>query len=62
MKANKRFQNQSPEFWANVRAISESVGYTRKNAGGVCVPSLDEMKKAMTDRNLIFVALSTHLT
>jgi len=62
MKANKRFQNQTPEFWANVRAISESVGYTRRNTREICVPSLDEMKKAMTDRNLVFVALSTHLT
>ena len=54
MKANKRFQNQSPEFWANVRAISESVGYTRRNAEDVCVPSVDEMKKAMADRGLVF--------
>lgn len=55
MKPDRRFINQPMHFWANVRSISEAVGYTsRKRAtrGQVKVPLLEEMEKALQDRNL----------
>jgi hypothetical protein len=51
MKANERFLKQDKSFWANVRTISELVGYTRRGAkrgeaGQVKVPTFPEVKKA----------------
>ncbi len=38
MRADGRFLNQPPEFWANVRTIGQEVGYTER--GRIKVPSL----------------------
>ena len=35
-------------FWANVRSISQEVGYTVRGRGIVKIPSLDEMCRAMS--------------
>lgn len=51
MKPDERFLNKPKNFWANVRTISEQVGYTKKGkkkgAGQICVPSLPQMKEAL---------------
>ena len=52
MKADKRFVNLPLDFWANVRAVSESIGYTRKKASTILEPSLEDIKKAMKKRGL----------
>ena len=57
MRADHRFRNQSMPFWANVRSISQEVGYTVRGRGIVKTPSLDEMCRAMTRIGLS----STHL-
>lgn len=44
-------------FWANVRSISQEVGYTVRGRGIVKIPSLDEMCRAMSSIGLS----STHL-
>ena len=44
-------------FWANVRSISQQVGYTVRGRGIVKIPSLDEMCRAMSRIGLS----STHL-
>ena len=44
-------------FWANVRSISQQVGYTVRGQGIVKIPSLDEMCRAMSRIGLS----STHL-
>ena len=43
MRAYPRFRNQPMSFWANVRSISQEVGYTVRGRGIVRVPSLQEM-------------------
>lgn len=57
MRADLRFQNQSKSLWANVRSISQEVGYTVRGRGIVKIPSLEEMCRAMTGIGLS----STHL-
>lgn len=55
MKPNRRFSNQSLQFWANVRGISETVGYTSRKKttrGQVKIPMLDEILEALKARNL----------
>jgi len=55
MKPNPRFLHQSLKFWANVRSVSEKVGYTsRKKAtqGQVKTLTLDELLKALKALNL----------
>jgi hypothetical protein len=37
MRPDKRFLKQDPAFWANVRAISETAGYTKRGEGVVKV-------------------------
>lgn len=45
MKADDRFLNQPKEFWANVRTISQEVGYTERSANSIKVPSLNAIRK-----------------
>jgi hypothetical protein len=47
VKPAPRFLKQPKLFWANVRAISEQVGYTARGEGVVKVPTLDEMVLAL---------------
>lgn len=44
MRADPRFQRQSPEFWANVRTISQEVGYTLRGSATIRVPTLREVR------------------
>ncbi len=50
MKANPIFLNQPKSFWANVRSLSEQLGYTK--GGQVTVPTIIEMKAALEALNL----------
>lgn len=56
MKPDERFLNKSKNFWANVRTISEQVGYTKKGknkeTSQICVPSLPQMKEVLEALNL----------
>ena len=54
MKPDTRFSSQNPAFWANVRAISETVGYTDRQTKSIYVPNQDDLKTAMAKRNLQF--------
>lgn len=47
MKADRRFLLQPMEFWANVRTISETVGYTSRRTGQVKRPTFDDMQQAL---------------
>jgi hypothetical protein len=39
MQANPRFSNLSPSFWANVRTISQAIGYTDRRTSSIRVPT-----------------------
>lgn len=45
MKADTRFLSQPKEFWANVRTISQEVGYTERGANSIKIPSLNAIRK-----------------
>ncbi len=45
MKADTRFLAQPKEFWANVRTISQEVGYTERGADSIKIPSLNAIRK-----------------
>ena len=47
MKPDERFLKQPKHFWANVRSISQQLGYTGKRTGQVKVPAFEEMKVAL---------------
>ena len=47
MKANTRFSGLDPVFWANVRSISETLGYTERRTKMIRVYLLDNMIEAM---------------
>lgn len=44
MKANPRFLTQPKEFWANVRTISQEVGYTERGTNSIKIPSLKAIR------------------
>lgn len=46
MKPVPRFLNQAPHFWANVRSISQTLGYTSRGTRQIKVPTADEMMRA----------------
>ena len=52
MERNREFVGLPLSFWANVRAISETVGYTARDKGTIKIPDLGEMTRAMEDRDL----------
>lgn len=45
MKADARFLTQPKEFWANVRTISQEVGYTERGANSIRIPSLNAIRQ-----------------
>jgi hypothetical protein len=55
VRADPRFLRQGKSFWANVRTITEKVGYTERRTGQVKVPTLAE-----TSRALLASGLTSH--
>lgn len=45
MKADIRFKGQPKEFWANVRTISQEVGYTNRETSGIHIPTIAEIRR-----------------
>ena len=52
MKADPRFISQSPEFWAYVRLVSQSSGYTERGTNRVKVINLDAIVAALGNAKL----------
>src|SRR5271157_3724310 len=52
MKPDKRFLKQPKHFWANVRSVSQQLGYTERGTGRIKVPSLDAVSAALKDLGL----------
>lgn len=46
MNPDPIFLSQSREFWANVRTISQEVGYTQRGQGTIKIPNLAEIRSA----------------
>ncbi len=44
MQANRTFLNQPPEFWANVKLISQKLGYTNRKTKSIKIPTLEEIE------------------
>ena len=47
MKPDTRFLRLPKTFWANVRTISQEVGYTVRGRGAIKIPTIDEMLAAL---------------
>lgn len=58
MKPEKRFLKQPKHFWANVRTVSQHIGYTDRPTGRIKVPSLHEIAAALNQLGL----RSSHVT
>lgn len=52
MKPDSRFLKQDKTFWANVRTISQQVGYTVRGKGIIRVPSLEEAVASLREIGL----------
>src|SRR6266581_6825462 len=52
MKPDKRFLNQPKHFWANVRSVSQHIGYTERGTGRIKVPSLNGIADALKEIGL----------
>ena len=52
MKPDQRFLNQPMHFWANVRTISQRVGYTARGTRQIRAPDLAAIVKALGDLGL----------
>jgi len=48
LRAAPRFLSQPKEFWANVRTISQEVGYTERGADSIKIPSLEAIRAEFT--------------
>lgn len=52
MKPESKFLNQPLEFWANVKLISQKVGYTERKTSRIKVPTTDEIRRVYVDLHL----------
>lgn len=52
MTPNPEFLNQPPEFWANVRLISQKLGYTDRKTKQIKVPSITAITTSYTEEKL----------
>lgn len=52
MKAEGKFLKQPLEFWANVKLISQKIGYTERNTSLIKVPSFEAIKNVYLSLNL----------
>lgn len=52
MKPDPRFLYQPKHFWANVRSISQHLGYTARGTGQILVPQLDAIVRALGELGL----------
>ena len=52
MTPNVIFLNQPKAFWAYVRSISQSVGYTVRGEGQIKVPTIEDMSAALSGLGL----------
>ena len=52
MTADIRFLNLSKSFWADVRTISESVGYSERRTKSIRVPSIDDIRRSYQELGL----------
>jgi len=52
MEKNKKFDDVGKDFWANVRLISQEVGYTVRGSKKIKIPSLTEIQKSLEKKNL----------
>lgn len=57
MKPNDRFVNQSKEFWAYVRTISQQLGYTKRADKTILVPDHAKVKRAFEELDLSVSAI-----
>jgi hypothetical protein len=62
MKPNPQFKKQTKEFWANVRLISEIVGYTVRGKDSIKIPTIDEIIEGYALRGLSSSRLSKNGT
>jgi len=52
MKPDARFANLPRDFWANVRLISQTVGYSERGQNRIKVPKADEITNGLAQLNL----------
>ena len=52
MKPDNRFQGLAKHFWANVRTISQQIGYTDRATSSILVPSQDQIRSALVKLQL----------
>lgn len=52
MKASPEFSKLGKDFWANIRTISQKVGYTVRNGNKIKIPSIGEIRPAYNELNL----------
>jgi hypothetical protein len=52
VKPDLRFLNRPKHFWANVRSVSQHLGYTARGTGQILVPDLDAIVRALRELDL----------
>ncbi len=52
MQPNKKFLDLDKSFWASVRSVSQTAGYSIRGEGTIKVPSVQEIKEAFADLHL----------
>ncbi len=59
MRADRRFSNEGPEFWANVRTIAQEIGYTQRGEGTIKIPTLQDVQAKFSHLGMQTTHLAT---
>lgn len=54
MQAAREYSNLGKDFWANVRSLSQLVGYTVRKEDKIKIPAIQEIKKAYEEVGLSY--------
>lgn len=52
MKPNKNFTGLGKDFWAHIRSLSQTIGYTERGQGKIKIPTMIEVLDAMKNLSL----------
>lgn len=52
MRAESKFLNQPMDFWANIKLISQKIGYIQRKTSQIKVPTIQEIQHVFSELRL----------
>ena len=60
MKANLNFLHLSQDFWANIKLLSQELGYTDRATRNILIPSALQIRSKLNQNNFSYTHIEDH--